>query len=102
MNPYQVLWLRTGASMDEVKKAYRSLALKHHPDRGGDPAKMVEINEAYESLMKNKALIDAQLMPQPRRAQPARQGFTIIVGGYGWYGNWGATNNSTTGATFGF
>lgn len=37
---------------DQVKKRYRELAKKHHPDRGGDLAKMVAINRANDALMK--------------------------------------------------
>lgn len=51
-DPYQVLGVSRNASEDEVKKAYRKLAMKHHPDRGGDEAKFKEINEAYD-LIKN-------------------------------------------------
>lgn len=38
------------ASEKDIKKAYRQLSLKHHPDRGGDAAKFKEINAAYEIL----------------------------------------------------
>lgn len=37
---------------DEVKKHFRGLAMKHHPDRGGDINKMKEINNAYDNLQK--------------------------------------------------
>lgn len=47
---YEVLGLSKSASADEIKKAFRSQAVKHHPDRGGDEAKFKEINEAYEIL----------------------------------------------------
>ena len=47
---YQKLGLGRAASPDEIKKAYRSLAMKHHPDRGGDEKKFKEISEAYEIL----------------------------------------------------
>jgi curved DNA-binding protein len=50
MNPYQILGLNPGANEDEVKKAYRKLAMKHHPDRGGDEAEFKRIKEAYEIL----------------------------------------------------
>ncbi len=36
-NYYQILGLPDFASIEEVKKAFRELAKKHHPDRGGDP-----------------------------------------------------------------
>lgn len=45
---WEVLGLTADASRDVVLGAYRILAQLHHPDRGGDPARMVEINQAYE------------------------------------------------------
>ncbi|MCL2451887.1 molecular chaperone DnaJ [Candidatus Saccharibacteria bacterium] len=47
---YETLGVQKGASDDEIKKAFRKLAVKHHPDKGGDEAKFKEINEAYEVL----------------------------------------------------
>lgn len=47
---YEILGVGKGASDDEIKKSYRRLAVKHHPDQGGDEAKFKELSEAYEVL----------------------------------------------------
>jgi len=53
-NLYEVLWVKRWASEDEIKKAYRKLAMKYHPDRNkGDKtaeAKFKEISNAYDVL----------------------------------------------------
>ena len=49
-NAYDTLGVPKGASDAEIKQAYRKLAAKHHPDRGGDTAKFQEIQSAYETL----------------------------------------------------
>lgn len=47
---YEILGVSKTASQDEIKRAYRKLALEHHPDRGGNHGKFTEINEAYQVL----------------------------------------------------
>lgn len=50
-NYYDLLGVSKGASEDEIKKAFRKLAHKYHPDKGGgDEKKFKEINEAYQVL----------------------------------------------------
>ncbi len=60
-DPYSILGVSPNASDDEVKKAYRDLARKYHPDNYHDnpladlaQEKMKEINEAYETIQKQR------------------------------------------------
>lgn len=54
MNYYQILGVKIDSSQDEIKKAYRDLVLKYHPDRNpGDKAaenQFKKIQEAYDAL----------------------------------------------------
>lgn len=47
---YETLGVGKNASPDEIKKAYRRMAGKHHPDKGGDTATFQRIQEAYDTL----------------------------------------------------
>lgn len=47
---YEILGVSKGATKEEIKKAFRKLAHKHHPDKGGNEDKFKEINEAYQIL----------------------------------------------------
>jgi DnaJ-domain-containing protein 1 len=49
---YKALGLENTANSDEIKKAYHTLALQYHPDKGGDPVKFNEIQNAYNCLIK--------------------------------------------------
>jgi molecular chaperone DnaJ len=51
---YKILGMKKDSSKEEIKKAYKKLALKHHPDRGGDAEEFKEISEAYAVLSDSK------------------------------------------------
>lgn len=76
---YSILGVDKKASKDEIKKAFRTLAHKYHPDKkGGDANKFKEINEAYTVLSDDQ-----------KRAQYDTYGQTFAGGnGSGFSGNW--------------
>jgi len=69
MDPYKVLGVPRGAPEAEVKKAYRKLAMQHHPDKGGDPEQFKKIQAAYDSISN----------PQP---DPTADMFSHMFGGF--------------------
>ena len=73
MDYYATLGLQRNANDAEIKKAYRSMAMKYHPDRGGDEKKFKEISQAYEFLSdpQKKQIIDLGGDPN---AQPGMGG----------------------------
>ena len=50
MNPYDILGVNNDVTQNELKQVYRTLVLKHHPDKGGDAKTFSDIREAYEKL----------------------------------------------------
>lgn len=72
MNYYNVLGVKREASAAEIKQAYRSLAMKHHPDRGGAEQKFKEISEAYDVLGNVEK---RQQYDNPQSFRPNNQGF---------------------------
>ena len=47
---YDILGVKRDALQEDIKKAYRKLSMKHHPDRGGNKEIFQKINEAYQTL----------------------------------------------------
>lgn len=76
MDYYGTLGLNKGASTEDIKKAYRSMAMKHHPDRGGDESRFKEIEEAYRTLSdpQKKQIIDQGMDPNSQFRGGFKQG----------------------------
>ena len=64
MDYYNILGVNKNSPPEDIKKAYKKLAMKHHPDHGGDGNKFAKINEAYETL-KDPAKKQQYDNPQP-------------------------------------
>lgn len=63
-NLYEFFNIPLFSSVQDIKKSYRSMALKYHPDRGGSEEKMKIINEMYELLISRKEAYDESLRQQ--------------------------------------
>tara|TARA_B100000925_G_C21957789_1_gene451970 strand:- start:329 stop:1273 length:945 start_codon:yes stop_codon:yes gene_type:complete len=88
MDYYEVLGVNPKSSQGEIKKAFRKLSLKHHPDRGGDAEEFKKINEAYSTLsdVEKKRMYDMQKNNPFMRGAPGSGGgvdeiFNMFFGG---------------------
>lgn len=89
MDYYQILGINENASQDDIKKAYKKLAMKNHPDRGGDTKKFQEISQAYDTLgdEQKRQQYDAQKNNPFIHARSGNHGFqdiNDIFGGFGF------------------
>ena len=64
--PYQILKIHPSAKLEDIKKAYRELVKIHHPDKGGDPKVMLEINAAWEILKKKHKNLNLNTINNPK------------------------------------
>lgn len=85
-DPYSVLGVNRNATDEEIKKAYRELARKYHPDNyAGNPLsdlveeKMKEINEAYDTIQKERAAGGASASGGSRYSSYTYSGITSFA-----------------------
>lgn len=85
---YKVLGVAHNATKEEIKKAYRSLAHKYHPDKGGDGERFKEINEAYQVLADDRKRSQYDQFGQvfSARGGSASGGEGAGQGGFEWPG----------------
>lgn len=67
MDPWSILGVARDASPEELKKAYKNLARKHHPDKGGDQEEFKRISQAYEDATRPPDPMQHHMAPQIRR-----------------------------------
>ena len=88
MDYYKILGVDRNASDDEIKKAFRKLAHKYHPDKeGGDEKKFKEINQAYQVLSDKTKRQQYDQFGQTFDQAGAEQGFGGFSGFQGFGGN---------------
>ena len=63
-NYYDILGVSEDASHDSIKKAFKTIAKKEHPDRGGNETVFKEANEAYDTLKDTRKR--SQIYPHQR------------------------------------
>lgn len=91
---YEVLGLQKGASDEEIKKAFRKMAMKYHPDRNPDDPeaakKMQQINAAYDQI-KN---------PGAKNQAGYQGGYGGYQGSYGPFGGYGGGTEQNYGGSY--
>jgi curved DNA-binding protein len=79
MDYYQILGVDRSSTPEQIKQAYRKLASKHHPDKGGDTVKFQQIEEAYRTLSDPQRRSEYDNPPQQFSGFPG--GFQFDVNG---------------------
>ena len=69
MNEYEILGISETSTLLEVKRAYKRLAQKHHPDKGGDAEKFKQIKSAYDLIIKRRTVKKPKPKPKPEPKQ---------------------------------
>ncbi|MGI6563491.1 MAG: J domain-containing protein [Clostridia bacterium] len=91
-NPYEVLGVKETASDAEIKRAYRELVKKYHPDQYRDnplsklaEEKLREVNEAYDEIMRQRAAGGGSGYRQTDSGSRSGQSYSSNTGGNAFY-----------------
>lgn len=79
MNNYQILGIKEYASEVEVKQAYKRLVKIHHPDKGGETEKFVEIQKAYQELINSDSRL--KYYYKKKNYRPKTKGYFELLEG---------------------
>lgn len=81
IDPHKILAVQPGVSLDQLQKAYRRAAAKHHPDAGGDVWAFQQVQQAYETLLQKiqqpqmrQVSAEQYSSATPANAQPSASG----------------------------
>lgn len=72
----KILGVSPTDSPEEIKAVYRRMAMKHHPDRGGDQATFVKVKEAFETLERSDFAASDTIFTQNPFSGPFPSGFS--------------------------
>ncbi len=96
MNPYKILGINETASDEELKRAYRAMAAKYHPDAGGDAWAFEQVREAYDRIIRarkgqhppnaSREAKQPETRTQPTAPPPAPQMTAQSTGRDAWSG----------------
>lgn len=99
---YEYLKLPENATGEQIKKAYRKMAAKYHPDKNAGDPRCLEImktlNAVYDTLSKRRAQYDAGLAEMRRRQQAVE--FRVVFSYQNGFGFSGGTGSSTASSYF--
>ena len=77
----RILTLKPDFTTEQLKKSYRTQAVKHHPDKGGSEKKFTIVNNAYELLCKS----GPRVVTQRQETRQESYGGTSSVGGSSYW-----------------
>lgn len=97
MNPYEVLGVSPNDDEETIKKAYRTLVKKYHPDRYANTPMAEQANEKLKEINLAYDIICGKAQPQQEQGHGGYGGGYGSYGGYSGYGSYGGYNTGSAG-----